>query len=85
MLVSYILFALILLIFSAPCLDVVLCWSADAQHIAIYFNRDFYENTLLPVTLNITVAWGWFIFVINTLLTGGILYKLTLDNLLCFM
>ncbi|KAI9444717.1 hypothetical protein H4582DRAFT_1805927 [Lactarius indigo] len=53
----------------------LLCWSADAQHLAIYLDRDFYENTLLPVTLNITVAWGWFIFLINTLLTGGILYK----------
>jgi len=60
-------------IFSAPYLDVVLCWSADAQHLAIYFNRDFYENTLLPVILNITMAWGRFIFFSNTLMTGGIL------------
>ncbi|KAI9452561.1 hypothetical protein BJY52DRAFT_906954 [Lactarius psammicola] len=61
---------------TAVVVNALLCWSADAQHIAIYFNRDFYENTLLPVTLNITVAWGWFIFIINTFLTGGILYKL---------
>ncbi|KAI0308294.1 hypothetical protein B0F90DRAFT_1681709 [Multifurca ochricompacta] len=52
-----------------------LCWSADVQHLAIYFNRDFYEKTLLPVTLDITVAWGWFIFLNNTVMTGGILYK----------
>lgn len=35
------------------------------------------------MTLNITVAWGWFIFIINTLMTGGILYKIMLDNLVC--
>jgi hypothetical protein len=73
-------FALIWLI-SAPSLDVVLCWSADFQHLAIYVNRGYYENTLLPMTLNITVAWGWSLFVNNTLMTGGILYKLMLDNL----
>lgn len=61
---------------TAVVMNALLCWSADAQHLAIYFNRDFYENTLLPVTLDITVAWGWFIFLTNTLLTGGILYKL---------
>ncbi|KAH9035055.1 hypothetical protein EDB84DRAFT_1485844 [Lactarius hengduanensis] len=61
---------------TAVVMNALLCWSADAQHLAIYFNRDFYENTLLPVTLYITVAWGWFIFLTNTLLTGGILYKL---------
>ena len=54
----------------------VLCWSADAQHLTIYFDRPFYENTLLPVTLNITVAWGWFMFFNNTVLTGGILAKI---------
>ncbi|KAI9439090.1 hypothetical protein H4582DRAFT_2128612 [Lactarius indigo] len=68
---------------TAVVVNALLCWSADAQHLAIYFNRNFYENTLLPVTLDITVAWGWFIFLINTLLTGGILYKHTLDKLLC--
>jgi hypothetical protein len=51
-------------------------WDLDFQHLVIYVNRDYYENTLLPVTLNITVAWGWFIFVNNTLMTGGILYKI---------
>ncbi|KAH9044379.1 hypothetical protein EDB85DRAFT_2137904 [Lactarius pseudohatsudake] len=61
---------------TAVVMNALLCWSADAQHLAIYFNRDFYEKTLLPVTLDITVAWGWFIFLTNTLLTGGILYKL---------
>ena len=73
-------FALIWLI-STLSLDVVLCWSADFQHLAIYVNREYYENTLLPVTMNITVAWGWSVFVNNTLMTGGILYKLMLDNL----
>ncbi|KAH9081562.1 hypothetical protein EDB83DRAFT_2512422 [Lactarius deliciosus] len=42
---------------TAIVINALLCWSADAQHLAIYFNRDFYENTLLPVTLDITVAW----------------------------
>jgi len=56
--------------------NALLCWAADFQHLAIYVNREYYENTLLPVTLNITVAWGWSMFVNNTLMTGGILYKL---------
>ncbi|KAN0134269.1 hypothetical protein V8E53_007767 [Lactarius tabidus] len=60
--------------------NALLCWAADFQHLAIYVNREYYENTLLPITLNITVAWGWFIFVNNTLMTGGILYKIMLDN-----
>ncbi|OBZ79568.1 hypothetical protein A0H81_00264 [Grifola frondosa] len=57
-------------------MNAMLCWSADAQHLTIYFNRYFYENTLLDVTLKITVAWGWFMFTINTLLTGGIVTKI---------
>ncbi|KAF8274000.1 hypothetical protein EI94DRAFT_1714488 [Lactarius quietus] len=56
--------------------NALLCWSADFQHLVIYINREYYENTLLPLTLNITVAWGWFLFVNNTLMTGGILYKI---------
>lgn len=54
----------------------VLCWSADAQHLAAYRHYDFYENTLLEVTLQITVAWGWLMFAINTLLTGAIVTKI---------
>ncbi|KAI0275164.1 hypothetical protein BC834DRAFT_34725 [Gloeopeniophorella convolvens] len=57
-------------------MNALLCWSADAQHLAIYFNRSFYESTLLPVTLKITVAWGWFMFAINTAMTGAILWKI---------
>ncbi|KAH8093088.1 hypothetical protein BXZ70DRAFT_438890 [Cristinia sonorae] len=64
----------------AVVMNAFLCWSADAQHLTIYFNRPFYENTLLPVTLNITVAWGWFMFFNNTLLTGSILTKIVMTN-----
>lgn len=31
---------------------------------------------MLPVTLNITVAWGWSMFFANSLMTGGIIYKI---------
>ncbi|KAI9452560.1 hypothetical protein BJY52DRAFT_1292328 [Lactarius psammicola] len=65
---------------AAVMINTLLCWSADFQHLGIYANKDFYENTLLPVTLDITVAWGWFIFVNNTLMTGGILYKIMWAN-----
>ncbi|KAI9444718.1 hypothetical protein H4582DRAFT_2070483 [Lactarius indigo] len=65
---------------AAVMMNTLLCWSADFQHLGIYANKDFYENTLLPVTLDITVAWGWFIFVNNTLMTGGILYKIIWVN-----
>ena len=54
----------------------VLCWSADAQHLAAYKHYDFYENTLLEVTLQITVAWGWLMFTINTILTGAIIARI---------
>ncbi|KAI0690557.1 hypothetical protein C8T65DRAFT_587817 [Cerioporus squamosus] len=57
-------------------INAFLCWSADAQHLAAYTHYDFYENTLLPVTLKITVAWGWLMFVINTILTGAIITKI---------
>lgn len=56
--------------------NVVLCWSADGQHLAAYSRPEYYENTLLPVTLDITVAWGWSMFVANSLMTGGIIYKI---------
>ncbi|KAI0257046.1 hypothetical protein BJV78DRAFT_4372 [Lactifluus subvellereus] len=61
-------------------LNALLCWSADFQHLAAYSNREFYENRLLPVTLDITVAWGFFMFSFNSLLTGGILYKIIWAN-----
>ena len=60
----------------SPLRTTVLCWSADAQHLAAYTHYDFYENTLLPVTLNITVAWGWLMFAINTILTSAIIAKI---------
>lgn len=60
-----------------PChLSAVLCWSADAQHLAAYHHYDFYQNVLLEVTLKITVAWGWLMFTINTVLTGAIFGKI---------
>jgi len=64
----------------AVTMNTLLCWSADFQHLGFYANKDLYENTLLPVTLDITVAWGWFIFTNNTLMTGGILYKIIWVN-----
>ncbi|KAH9934570.1 uncharacterized protein BXZ73DRAFT_20820, partial [Epithele typhae] len=57
-------------------INALLCWSADAQHLAAYTHYDFYENTLLEVTLQITVAWGWLMFVINTTLTLAIITKI---------
>ncbi|KAH9178626.1 hypothetical protein EDB89DRAFT_1927587, partial [Lactarius sanguifluus] len=60
--------------------NTLLCWSADFQHLGIYANKDFYLNTLLPVTFDIAIAWGWFIFANNTLMTGGILYKIIWAN-----
>jgi hypothetical protein len=56
--------------------NIVLCWSADGQHLAAYSRLEYYENTLLPVTLDITVAWGWSMFVTNSLMTGGIIYRI---------
>ncbi|KAF8481857.1 hypothetical protein DFH94DRAFT_628117 [Russula ochroleuca] len=60
----------------AVAFNALLCWSADGQHLAAYSRPEYYENTLLPVTLDITVAWGWSMFVANSLMTGGIIYKI---------
>ncbi|KAM5538212.1 hypothetical protein V8D89_008099 [Ganoderma adspersum] len=57
-------------------INAFLCWSADAQHLAAYHHYDFYQNVLLEVTLKITVAWGWLMFTINTVLTGAIFGKI---------
>jgi hypothetical protein len=62
-------------------INIVLCWSADGQHLAIYSNEEFYKKTLLPVTLKITVAWGWSMFFANSLMTGGIIYKIMYRDL----
>lgn len=65
---------------TAVALNALLCWSADGQHLAAYSRPEYYENTLLPVTLDITVAWGWSMFVTNSLMTGGIIYRITWSN-----
>jgi hypothetical protein len=61
---------------AAVIINACLCLSADMQHLAIYHEYNFYENTLLDVTLNITIAWGWFMFSVNTLLTASIAGKI---------
>lgn len=57
-------------------INALLCWSADAQHLAVYHHRELYENVLLDVTLKITVAWGWLMFAINTTLIGLIIWRI---------
>jgi hypothetical protein len=58
------------------CLTIALCWSADFEHLAYYARPEFYENTLLPVTMDIAMVWGWTMFICNSLMTGGIIYKI---------
>ena len=58
------------------CLHLVFCWSADFQHLAWYHHPEEYENTLVPVTIYIAVAWGFSMFFANSVMTGGILYKI---------
>ncbi|KAH8831184.1 hypothetical protein DL96DRAFT_1677726 [Flagelloscypha sp. PMI_526] len=57
-------------------LNACLCWSADAQHLAIYQHYDFYENVLYDKTLKITAAWGFFMLSLNTGFTGLIVWKI---------
>ncbi|KAI0336005.1 hypothetical protein GY45DRAFT_1430191 [Cubamyces sp. BRFM 1775] len=57
-------------------INALLCWSADAMHLAAYTHYEFYEGVLLDVTLKITVAWGWLMFAINTVLTWAIITKI---------
>ena len=58
------------------CFNVVLCWSADPLPLVAYSRPEYYENTLLPITLDIAVAWGWSMFVLNSLMTSGIIYRI---------
>jgi hypothetical protein len=46
------------------------------QHLDIYRDQAFYESHLLPVTLKVTVAWGWFMFSLNTIFTVSIIAKI---------
>ena len=46
------------------------------MHLAAYTHYEFYEDVLLDVTLKITVAWGWLMFAINTVLTWAIITKI---------
>ncbi|KAH9944548.1 uncharacterized protein BXZ73DRAFT_97031 [Epithele typhae] len=57
-------------------INALLCWSSDAQHLAAYYHYELYEDVLLPVTLQITMAWGWLMFAINTILTTAIVVKI---------
>jgi len=51
-------------------------FSLVAYQVDVYSNEEFYNKTLLLVTLKITVAWGWSMFFANSLMTGGIIYKI---------
>ncbi|KAI0752502.1 hypothetical protein C8Q80DRAFT_1146434 [Daedaleopsis nitida] len=55
---------------------IFLCLSADAQHLAAYTHYDPCKTKLLKVSLNLSIAWGWLIFTINSLMTGAITGKI---------
>ena len=55
--------------------NIVLCWFGEGLHVVNYFNEELYEK-LLPITLDIKAAWGWSMFFSNSLMTGGIIYKI---------
>ena len=55
---------------------VVLGLSGDVQHLTVYQHTKFYQTHLRIITFQITAAWGWVMFVINTFLTGSILWRI---------
>ncbi len=57
----------------------VLGLSGDFQHFTIYRNPDLYDQRIWEITLQISAAWGWFTFSINTIMTGSILGKILYD------
>ncbi len=57
-------------------LSIVLGLSGDMQHLTIYHNPTLYNNHLRELTFQITAAWGWVMFGINTFLTGSILGRI---------
>ena len=54
----------------------VLGLSGDVQHLLVYQHLKLYQTHLRIITFEITAAWGWAMFVINTFLTGSILCRI---------
>jgi hypothetical protein len=50
--------------------------SGDIQHLLVYQHTTLYQTHLRLITFEITAAWGWVMFVINTFLTGSILCRI---------
>ncbi|KAI0818964.1 hypothetical protein BC629DRAFT_1465552 [Irpex lacteus] len=57
-----------------PCL--VLGFSGDFQHFTFYHSTWLYTIAFKIDSLKINLAWGWFTFTINTVLSGAIIGKI---------
>ncbi|KAI0093963.1 hypothetical protein BDY19DRAFT_989487 [Irpex rosettiformis] len=57
-------------------MNALLGMSGDFQHMWFYHNTWLYTIGFKLRTLKINMAWGWFTFSINTILTGGIVGKI---------
>ncbi|TFL01386.1 hypothetical protein BDV98DRAFT_507867 [Pterulicium gracile] len=58
-------------------LNTLMCGSADAFHLAIYFRTtEYFETALLPAVILAGVVWGWIMFALNTVLTSMILLRI---------
>lgn len=54
----------------------VLGFAGDFQYLAFYKDTDLWRSRIQLVTCQITVTWGWTMFVTNTVLTGLIIGKI---------
>ncbi|PSR74170.1 hypothetical protein PHLCEN_2v10126 [Hermanssonia centrifuga] len=50
--------------------------SADLLSIEAYYNPGFYQDKLVEISSQITIAWGWIMFFVNSLLTGSIVGRI---------
>ncbi|KAF7793183.1 hypothetical protein EIP86_004292 [Pleurotus ostreatoroseus] len=54
----------------------ILALSANLLPLAVYHNQELYEDKLHKISLQILSTWGWYMFVMHTLLTGSIIWKI---------
>ena len=54
----------------------VLGLSGNFQYLAYYRHQTEFQHSLVEVTFEINVLWGWCMLGINTLLSGGMIWKI---------
>lgn len=57
-------------------LPLVMGLGGDLVYLSYYASPDLYHDKMASVSFKISSAWGWFMFVTNTILTGSIIARI---------